>query len=304
MLLSLFGNGQNNETLLEQRQSQSDSLYNKSPFNNTWEILSQTLSQKWELDSAKRKGTFRIQSYKPIYISLGRWSDYPNEQPRRAGKVESAANQTDLNSFEAKFQISLKSKLWQGIFGNYGDLWAGFTQTAYWQVYNSKISRPFRELNYEPEIMVVFPMKLKMLGFDLRMLGGGLNHQSNGRDNSHSRSWNRITFKAAFEREYWQVSFRPWIRLGESDDDNPEITNYIGRAEINVAYQFKKQTVYAIITTPFNSLKRGSLQLNYVFPVRANLRFHLQVFTGYGETLIDYNHNQTTIGLGISFFDW
>ena len=277
----------------------------QSPLNNTWEINSQSLTQKWELDSASKKGTFRIQSYKPTYITLGRWSSNPNTNFYSENPAYSSMDTVNLNSVEAKFQISLKSKLWQGIFGDYGDLWAGFTQTAYWQIYNREISRPFRELNYEPELMLVFPVKLKILGFNLRLLGGGFNHESNGKELPQSRSWNRIMFNAALERDGWQINILPWIRIPDTkDDQNPEISNYIGRAEINVAYQFKKQVVYGVIKQPFNSLNRGSLQLNYVFPVKANLRFHLQLFTGYGETLIDYNHKQTTIGLGISFFDW
>lgn len=277
----------------------------QSPLNNTWEITSQTLTQKWELDSASKKGTFRIQSYKPIYITLGRWSSNPNTNFYSENPAYSSTDTVNLNNVEAKFQISLKSKLWQGVFGDYGDLWAGFTQTAYWQIYNREISRPFRELNYEPELMLVFPVNFKILGFDLRLLGGGFNHQSNGKELPQSRSWNRVIFNAALERDGWQIALRPWIRIPDKkDDQNPEISNFIGRGELNVSYQFKKQVVYAIIKQPLNSFNRGSIQLNYVFPVKANLRFHLQLFSGYGETLIDYNHKQTTIGLGISFFDW
>ncbi len=282
----------------------AERLSAQSPLNNTWKISTQTLSEKWELDKKDRKGAFKIKSYKPIYLTAARWSSAPNTAPYSGNPSYTVNDTVDLNNFEAKFQISIKSKLWEGIFDDYGDLWAGFTQTAYWQIYNKDISRAFRELNYEPELILIFPMKLKLLGFDLKMIGGGVNHQSNGRDRPLSRSWNRIIFNAAFERDGWQVVLRPWIRIPDGEDENPGISNYVGRGEINVSYQFEDQVIYAIITQPFNSLDHGNLQLNYVFPVRNSLRFHVELFTGYGETLIDYNHRQTTIGLGISFFDW
>jgi len=34
------------------------------------------------------------------------------------------------------------------------------------------------------------------------------------------------------------------------------------------------------------------------------LKFQVQLSSGYGETLIDYNHRQATIGAGVSFGDW
>ena len=282
----------------------AERLNAQSPLNETWTISTQTLSQKWELDKIDRKGAFKIKSYKPIYITAARWSSNPNTAPYSGNPNYTSGDTVSLNSFEANFQISIKSKLWEGIFHDYGDLWVGFTQTAFWQIYNKDISRAFRELNYEPELILVFPMRLKILGFNLRMIGGGVNHQSNGRDLPLSRSWNRVIFNAAFERDGWQILLRPWIRLPDKEDENPEISNDIGRGEITVTYQFKDQVIYAIITQPFNSLNHGNVQLNYMFPVRNSLRIHLQLFTGYGETLIDYNHPQTTIGLGISFFDW
>ena len=70
----------------------------------------------------------------------------------------------DLQSAEAKFQLSLKTKVLQGIFGSRADLWVGYTQSSRWQVYNGDISRPFRETNYEPELMLVLPNSYSFAG--------------------------------------------------------------------------------------------------------------------------------------------
>ena len=52
---------------------------------------------------------------------------------------------------------------------------------------------------------------------------------------------------------------------------------------------------------------RGFVQLDWATPLLDSLgaaRLHLQLSSGYGETLIDYNHKQTTLGIGVSFGNW
>jgi len=80
-----------------------------------------------------------------------------------------------------EIQISIKAKLAEGLLFGYGDVWAGYTQSSRWQVYNAEISRPFRETNCEPEAMLVFGTDYHLLGLHGRMLGLSLNHPSNGR---------------------------------------------------------------------------------------------------------------------------
>lgn len=277
----------------------------QSVFNDD-QIIEKSMSERWELDKEDRNGTFKLTFYKPIYILPARWSSDPNELPQSSNPENSFNEPLNYDEIEAKFQLSLKTKLIQSFLFGHGDLWLGFTQLANWQVYNDPISRPFRELNYEPELIVNFAMMVNVLGLDLRMAGFALNHQSNGRDLPRSRSWNRLTFHAGFEKNNFQLYLKPWIRIENSDiDDNPEISDYMGRMETNLIYNKGKHGVYLIAKHNLNfSQNRGSVEFNYLYSVKSNLRLHFQAFTGYGETLIDFNHRQTTLGLGISFIDW
>lgn len=267
-------------------------------------IITKTFSQRWELDVADKKGTFRLMSYKPIYITAGRISNNPNRQPKSENPANSATTSEPYNNVEAKFQLSFKTKVIQDMLWGKGDLWMGYTQKAHWQIYNKDISRAFRELNYEPEVIFKYPIDFKMFGGQFKSVGITLNHQSNGKDLPNSRSWNRIIFHTSFEINNWIITVNPWIRVADSEDENPKITKYIGDGELNVAYTYNRHQFYTIITHPFSTFEGGSIQLNYVFPIKGHLRGQVQLFDGYGETMIDYNHRQTTLGIGISFADW
>jgi len=269
-------------------------------FNN-----SKSMSELWELDEEYHRGNFVITSYKPIYLSLAKFTTNTNKFPVAENSIKIPDSPIDLDPVEAKFQLSLKTKIIHNMLGNRMDLWVAYSQTAYWQIYNTKLSRPFREVNYQPEIIANFPIKFPLLGFNARMLGVALVHESNGQSDPISRSWNRIIFHAGFERNNWQVMLKPWIRLGSSIDDNEDITNFMGRGEANIVYDWGRQRFMAVLRNSlhFKSANRGSIQLNWSFPILKNLNGHLQFFDGYGETLIDYNHRQTTLGFGVSLIN-
>lgn len=264
------------------------------------------MSERWELGKENDRGVFRVTPYKPVYFTAGRWSNNPNGQPQSENPAYSLPFRVNYNNYEAKFQFSLKTKIAKALFGGRGDLWVAYTQKAHWQIYNEALSRPFRELNYEPELILNFKTNYTLLGFDGRMLALIFNHQSNGRALPLSRSWNRIMIQAGFERKNWQLYLRPWIRLSDDEDENPLIADYIGRAEAIVIWNLHKHQFSLVVT---HSLKaenggRGSLLFTWVFPVISNLRCQLQLGEGYGETLVDYNHRQATIGLGLCLVQW
>jgi phospholipase A1 len=37
---------------------------------------------------------------------------------------------------------------------------------------------------------------------------------------------------------------------------------------------------------------------------QSGLRFHTQLFSGYGDSLIDYNRKRTVLSVGLSLVDW
>jgi phospholipase A1 len=267
-----------------------------------------TMTDRWELDAASKEGTFLLRPYKPMYVLPIRWMSSPNQTPTSEGAGNSVSEPQNIRAIEAEFQISLKSKIWESAFGSNVDLWVGYTQSSQWQVYTPGISRPFRETNYEPEIFAVWGTNWEVFGWHARMLSIGFNHQSNGRAEPLSRSWNRVIGQVGLDRGDWMVLIRPWWRIQEQavNDDNPGIENYIGRGEVVIV---RKIGAHQVAVQLRHSLKggannHGSAQVDWSFPISGYLKGHVQMFTGYGDTLIDYNHRQTTIGVGVSLTNW
>ena len=187
------------------------------------------------------------------------------------------------------------------------NLWFGYTQLSLWQLYNSQVSSPFRETNYQPEIALAFTSDFKLLGMNNTFVVVGLDHQSNGQSKNLSRSWNRLYTNFVLEHKNMMIYFKPWYRLPESaeNDDNPDIDEYLGYSELSLFYK-NRDSISGIRL--WNNLRapnnRTSVQLDWSFPVAPSLKVYIQYFNGYGETLLDYNYRTKRIGLGIMLTDW
>ena len=205
---------------------------------------------------------------------------------------------------EVKYQLSLAFPLWRGILGDNSVLAASYTQRSWWQLSNRGASSPFRETNYEPQIFLGWATDYSLGGWTLRDVETGLNHQSNGRSDPTSRSWNRVYARLMAENGNWLVEVKPWYRLPESDsnDDNPDITKYMGYYRLTLGYQVG-DSIFSVRSNYNWNSGYGGAELGWSYPITQHVRFYTQVFSGYGESLIDYNHKQTRVGVGVTLND-
>ncbi|EKT61100.1 phospholipase A [Providencia burhodogranariea] len=238
---------------------------------------------------------------------------YPYESNYIIYTYTSSINKNAIKSYdwgkdalndEVKFQLSLAFPLWRGVAGENSVLAASYTQRSWWQLSNKKESSPFRETNYEPQIFIGWATDYQLGGWTLREIETGFNHESNGRSDPTSRSWNRVYARAMAQNGNWQVDLKPWYRLPESEgsDDNKDITKYMGYYRLKVGYALGDSVVTATGRYNWNS-GFGAAELGWSYPVSKHVRIYTQLFSGYGESMIDYDFRQTRFGIGVMLND-
>ena len=260
------------------------------------------LLKLWELDEDKPRDQYVIMAHRSNYILPVAYNSSPNSSP-----FQEASTGEDIQETEVKFQISLKIKLWQDILGKDMDLWFGYTQKSFWQLYNFADSSPFRETNYEPELLLNGRTNFRFLGMNARTMNVGLNHQSNGRSKPFSRGWNRIVGTVGLEKDNFILLLKAWYRIPEraEKDDNPDIDDYMGYGELWGYYAWNGYRLGAMLRNNLKSSdNRGALQLEWSIPITKKVGVYIQCFNGYGESLLDYNHSVNRIAIGFILTDW
>ena len=76
----------------------------------------------------------------------------------------------------------------------------------------------------------------------------------------------------------------------------------MGYFDFKLAYQYDTLEFHGVFRQNFATHK-GAAEMGMTFPLWGRLRGYLQYFGGYGESLIDYNHKQNRIGIGIALTD-
>ncbi|MDR3003692.1 MAG: phospholipase A [Acidovorax sp.] len=275
------------------------------------------ISRFFELEPGTDCGTFSLRGYRPMTVSLTA-ADHVNEQPSTPGKA--ASTREPYQTQEMRIQLSARTKLASGLLtdsstGLQDSLWMGYTQQSYWQVFNGDISRPFRSTDHEPEIFYIYPTTAQLpFGWRWRYSGVGLVHQSNGQSDPLSRSWNRwYVLTGAELGKRWQIHAKLWQRIKESadSDDNPGIQDYIGRGEVKLGWNVNQQNYLGLTARGSLGRGRGSGRIEWLRTLgegwnggKSNLRLHVQLFSGYGDSLIDYNYKRTVFSVGLSLLDF
>jgi phospholipase A1 len=279
------------------------------------------LSRFWELEAGSDCGTFGIRGYQPISLSVLA-ADSVNTQPSSPSAEHTAASVTPFGTAETRIGLSVRTKIAQGFLTQNDplkrdSLWFGYSQQSNWQLFSGDLSRPFRTTDHEPELIYIYPFDATLPGgWRLRYGGISLNHQSNGQALPLSRSWNRTILMAGMENgEQFRVQAKLWQRVPEdaADDDNPDIADLVGRAEVTGFWNVDTgNTLGLTLRHSLRAQANGSFKLEWLKKLgdsgprgnHSGLRFHTQLFSGYGDSLVDYNRRRTVFSMGLSLVDW
>jgi phospholipase A1 len=247
---------------------------------------------------------YLIKLNRPNYLNPVRYQSRTNDRPFQPLFVALDTEDSESDNVEAAFQISFKARIWASDDRRLG-FWLAYTQQSFWQVYNDDKSSPFRDTNYEPELTVAWQPRRSWGGFDWQLLSIGYNHESNGRADPISRSWDRVIAEIGIEKGNFALLLRPWLRIDDesSDTDNPDITDYYGYGDVTAVYKQRGHS-FTVMGRGNPVEKKGAVRATWMTPpLLGPLRGYVVLFSGYGDTLLDYNFRQNTVSAGIALND-
>ena len=242
--------------------------------------------------------------YEPIYFLIG---------------SNPSGGERDLRGDfpNARFQISLRyapfiEDSW------IADQWSGFTnvfvtytQNTVWDLEGE--SAPFLDSMFKPELQYYWRDVFKEEKGILKKMDllASVAHESNGRNGAGSRSINYALVRPTFyfgdpERLNGYLAPGFWFYFGALTD-NPEIRHYRGHADVRAAIQWADTVQMASTFGIGDELEKGSMQLDLTYPLgqltanTLDLYLHLQYFTGYGQTLLNYDRREQALRAGFSF---
>lgn len=204
---------------------------------------------------------------------------------------------TKYNS-DAKFQISLRHRLYRKLLPYQIYLFLTYTQKSYWDIYRK--SAPFAESNYNPTLgfgrNFIHNRQIRGMGWIQ------FEHESNGRDSIWSRSWNRVTFTGIYIfNQNYTFQAKAWIAM-MLDSENRHITRYSGIGHLAGTYTTDNRrfscTALMIKRGGWNFNANWQLEVAYRLFRADNQFLFLQYYNGYGESMINFNKFQRYLRIG------
>ena len=205
---------------------------------------------------------------------------------------------TEYNS-DVKFQISFQQRLTKSVLPGHTYLYLFYTQKAMWNVLERSL--PFHDLNFNPGIGLsrYVIMKNQQIGKITMMI----EHESNGRDGTASRSWNKISWAGeAYISPILMAHAKFWIPIIDGQY-NKDILNYMGISQ--AGFQAKSSDDKWVLDMTLVKRKGWNLnfntivQLGYRINHNSNQFIMLQYYNGYGESMLDYNQYHSRIRFGL-----
>ncbi len=214
--------------------------------------------------------------------------------------------------FNGKFQISFKYKIFRagGWFSDClnvpSHIYLSYTQTSISSI--NEGSSPFKDTSYRPRLFYardgVWTADNNKWRLDLE---AGLAHESNGKAEPDSRAIN-----AAYLRPTLAYNFNKGSRLYVAPMvvsyldvlENPDIADYRGHVDLLIGYGSGNNgdhnwNLWTVLRKGDKS-NYGSVEANLAIPFRFLTRERLngwlltQYFTGWGESLLDYDKKLTS----------
>lgn len=205
---------------------------------------------------------------------------------------------TEYNS-DVKFQISFQQRLTKSVLPWNTYLYLFYTQKAMWNVFERSL--PFHDLNFNPGIGLsrYIILKNQLVGKVTMMI----EHESNGRDGTASRSWNKISWAGeAYVSPNLMAHAKFWIPIIDGQY-NKDILNYMGISQ--AGFQAKSSDDKWVLDMTLVKRKGWNLnfntivQLGYRINHNSNQFVMLQYYNGYGESMLDYNQYHSRIRFGL-----
>ncbi len=212
---------------------------------------------------------------------------------------------------DARFQLSFKYRPFDpegsiaGFVPLLSNVYLAYTQTTLWDI--GEKSGPFRDTSYRPSLFYRWVGSGRgVLPDEWRV---GAEHESNGQPGISSRSLN-----TTFIRPTWnfdmangrRLSFYPKLQYYLNKEENSDIQRYRGYVDWQLRYGREDGLVlgglYRLGTGGYSSS-----QLDVSYPIsdrifaRTGAFVHLQLLSGYGETLLDFDKkSDTQVRIGVS----